>query len=258
MADDMAPAGKRNPPWTRDELVLALDMYVRHGGKPLPPTHPEVRELSGWLAALAQGGGSATFRNANGVAMKLMNFRALDPAYVSSGGVGLSQTGRGDKAVWAEFAGRAQALAVEAGSIRSRSAPEAPGEPLIDYPAGLSAPEGKAEFRTHLVRERNATLVAKRKQMALAANGRLACEACDFDFAERYGERGLGFIEAHHVKPVHAMQAGEVTKVEDLALLCANCHRMVHSAKPWLTLAALSEIVRGKLKGVNDGTQAVV
>ena len=239
MADSPTPSSRRNPPWTRGELVLALDLYVRHGGKPLPPTRPEVRELSSLLGRLAEAAASETFRNPNGVAMKLMNFRSLDPAFLSLGGVGLAQTGKGDKAVWAEFAARPLTLAVAADTLRAGGASTDPVELLVEYPAGLSAPEGKAEYRTHLVRERNAPLVAKRKQGALAAHGRLQCEACGFDFAVTYGERGQGFIEAHHVKPVHAMAPGAVTKVEDLALICSNCHRMIHSAKPWLSIEDL-------------------
>jgi 5-methylcytosine-specific restriction enzyme A len=45
-----------------------------------------------------------------------------------------------------------------------------------------------------------------------------------------------GLIDVHHTKPVHTMQLGEKTKVLDLALLCPNCHRVVHSKRQWLTI----------------------
>jgi hypothetical protein len=61
--------------------------------------------------------------------------------------------------------------------------------------------------------ERNPALVHAKKRRALAKLGKLACEACGFDFQERYGERGEGFIECHHVKPVHALKPGDRTRV---------------------------------------------
>jgi hypothetical protein len=74
--------------------------------------------------------------------------------------------------------------------------------------------------------------------------GRLRCEACYFDFEERYGSRGKGFIEAHHTKPVETLVEGSKTKLDDLALLCANCHRMVHSTRPWLSIPELRELIQ--------------
>ena len=45
-----------------------------------------------------------------------------------------------------------------------------------------------------------------------------SCEACGFDFGKTYGDRGQGFIECHHVEPLH--QTGErATSIRDLALL---------------------------------------
>ena len=31
----------KNPPWTRDELILALELYFRVGRKQVDPTHME-------------------------------------------------------------------------------------------------------------------------------------------------------------------------------------------------------------------------
>jgi 5-methylcytosine-specific restriction protein A len=72
----------------------------------------------------------------------------------------------------------------------------------------------------------------------------LFCEACLFDFEEHYGPRGKGFIEAHHTKPVETLMEGSKTRLEDLVLLCANCHRMVHAARPWLSIDQLRELTK--------------
>ena len=73
---------KRNPIWSRDELILALDLYLRFRDALPSKDSAEVTELSSFLAAVgrAKGGGETqTFRNANGVYMKMMNFRRFDP-----------------------------------------------------------------------------------------------------------------------------------------------------------------------------------
>jgi 5-methylcytosine-specific restriction protein A len=87
--------------------------------------------------------------------------------------------------------------------------------------------------------ERKIGIVKAKKARALALLGRLACEACGFDFGQRYGQRGEGFIECHHTRPLHTLKPGEKTKAKDLRLLCANCHRMVHATRPWLTFEQL-------------------
>src|SRR5690606_19764194 len=72
----------------------------------------------------------------------------------------------------------------------------------------------------------------------LRQGGTLACEACGFDFEKVYGDRGSGYIECHHVVPLHEAGEGR-TKLSDLALICANCHRMIHRRAPWPTPADL-------------------
>ena len=34
------------------------------------------------------------------------------------------------------------------------------------------------------------------------------------------------------------------TKPEDIAMLCANCHRMVHKKRPWLKMKDLSKLLK--------------
>lgn len=108
------------------------------------------------------------------------------------------------------------------------------------------APEGRVLTRLHHTRERNAGIAKRRKQSALAREGKLSCEACHFDFKAVYGDRGAGFIEAHHTQPLHQLAENHTTRVSDLALLCANCHRMIHARRPWLTVAELSELLHSQ------------
>lgn len=123
----------------------------------------------------------------------------------------------------------------------------AAGEPQ-DFPSdvgydGESEMEGRYLLRWHAYRERNPALRRKKISSVLAAGASLACEVCEFDFSEFYGERGRGFIECHHVEPLHV--GGQMARtIRDLALLCSNCHRMIHTKPPWPTPAELRKVIR--------------
>ena len=109
-------------------------------------------------------------------------------------------------------------------------------------------PERRVLYRLHRQRERNASLVKKKKQLAKS----LACEVCGFDFLECYGELGKGYIECHHTKPISEYQPGERTKLADLALVCANCHRMLHRKRPWLSIEELKLLLRRSFSNICD------
>jgi 5-methylcytosine-specific restriction protein A len=104
-----------------------------------------------------------------------------------------------------------------------------------------SAVEGALREKRHRYRERDGGLPRLKKRSVLNEQGRLQCEVCGFDFHEAYGDLGKGFLECHHKIPLHELTDEVVTNLDDLALLCANCHRMVHASVPWLTLEQLRE-----------------
>lgn len=105
-------------------------------------------------------------------------------------------------------------------------------------------PEGKIKEKLHLSRERNSELVRQAKNTALMQKGCLKCACCGFDFFATYGEVGKGFIEAHHTKPISTLhEDGEETKMNDISLVCSNCHQMLHRKRPWLETDELSELL---------------
>lgn len=257
-----SPSGKArtahsNPPWSSDELILALDLYLRHRPSLPSPKHPDVQELSLFLGKMgkALGVGPVTnFRNANGVCMKLGNFRHWDPDYTSAGKTGLVKGNKGEAVVWDDYAEAPERLAKVVTAIRaavehhlsSEVAEQALGGG--DEPEIQEAEEGKVLTRLHRSRERDRRLVASKKKQAMAKFGKLVCEACGFDFATRYGDVGQGLIDVHHTKPVHTLQPGDKTHLNDLALLCANCHRVVHSTRGWLEIDQLkAALASGKV-----------
>ena len=236
-----------NPPWSRDELILALDLYLRFEGNPPGKTAHEILELSNILDQIGREitNRTAKFRNANGVYMKIMNFRRFDPRYLAQGKKGLQRGGKLEGEIWNDFADEPDKLSQVSKAIRlavtTGSIPLASEEEDEEF---AEAEEGRILTRVHRARERNRGLVDKKKATALEANGILKCEACSFDFETTYGSRGAGFMEAHHVRPVHTLLPGSKTRLEDLVLLCSNCHRMVHARRPWLTMDELKVLIR--------------
>src|SRR3954468_3222488 len=174
------PDHRRNPVWSRDELILALDLYMQLRPSFPDGRHPEVVELSrllNRLAAVSETVGSAKFRNGNGVAMKLQNFRRLDP---SQEGKGLPGGGRGEEEVWAIFADDPERLRSAAAAIRATVA-ALEDSPDPEPEDGEEAEEGKVLTRLHRTRERDRRIVERRKAKALRDHGTRRCEACGFN-----------------------------------------------------------------------------
>lgn len=107
-------------------------------------------------------------------------------------------------------------------------------------------PEGKIVERIHKLRERNLKVISVAKERYRQKTGKLNCQACGFDFVEKYGNIGVDFIEGHHIIPVSEMEDGHITKPEEIALLCSNCHRMIHKKRPWLTMKNLKTLLKKK------------
>ena len=107
-------------------------------------------------------------------------------------------------------------------------------------------PEGQESFRRHRHLERDGAMPRKAKAKRLAETGKLECDACDTDFHRIYGSLGYGFIEAHHTVPVSEIKGATKTKISDLALVCSNCHRMLHRGKKLLTVSDLKRLIHAK------------
>ena len=233
--------------WGRDELILALDQYLLHDGRDLGDEHPEIialSELLNRLGAVLGIRGGAKFRNPNGVAMKIMNFRRFDPVRIQDGGKGLSAGNKLERPIWDEFAHDRPRLAMVVASIKGTIETYRGRTDLVgdDEPDIVEAPEGKILTRLHRSRERSRKLVEQVKARAKKKWSRLSCVGCSFDFSDKYGPESAHIIECHHTKPVSTLaEDGDKTHIDDLVLLCANCHRVVHSRRPWLSIAQLQE-----------------
>ena len=105
--------------WTRDELILALELYLTSGRKVLEVKRPETIALASALNRLRTvdpGVSSTHLRTPGSVNAKLANFRALDPTTPSTGWVNGNKL---DLAIWQEFADNSDALTRAVQQIRS-------------------------------------------------------------------------------------------------------------------------------------------
>jgi hypothetical protein len=147
----MPPSGKparHGMKWTRDELVLALELYCRIPFGHCTHRDPHVRRLAGLLQ-----------RTPDSVAFKLGNLGALDPTLKERGVGGLPHGARCDRETWNEFAGDLTALSLEAARVRAEIASAAPGEPEdVVWPTGPSEAVVASTRRRHQAFFRDAVL----------------------------------------------------------------------------------------------------
>lgn len=243
-------APSRSDTWSRDELILALELYMRAPHSPPSTRSKEVSELTKVLLKLALLRGANVgpkFRNANGVYLKMMNFRRFDPLRA---GKGMQRGGKQEEDIWNEYSNDLPSLRQAASVIRaSVNDPRifAELQSLASDDEGVE--EGGVSYRLHKRYERDRRIIDQKKAMALAEFGCLKCECCEFDFAEEYGEVGFGFIEAHHRKPVFKMKPGAKTRKEDLSLVCSNCHRIIHSRREPLTIDEVKAAIIAQKEG---------
>jgi 5-methylcytosine-specific restriction protein A len=96
--------------------------------------------------------------------------------------------------------------------------------------------EGRLLTQLHYIRERNPKLRAKLLESRLPTG--FSCDVCAISYPTLPAELHEAAFEAHHVVPIASGQ--RVTRLADMALLCACCHRLIHRAiateRRWLTV----------------------
>jgi len=149
------------------------------------------------------------------------------------GGIGQSNVWFADKEESQEIVSQVIAL-ISTGGASS----------LPDVDQSKSIQEGNPRLVAHFRRERNAAIVKSKKTTVLKATGKLCCEVCGFDFKKVYGDLGDGFCEVHHIRPLSKSDGEVKTELKDLAIICSNCHRIIHRTYPMLTIEKLSKHLR--------------
>jgi hypothetical protein len=94
------------------------------------------------------------------------------------------------------------------------------------------ATERGLQLKSQYRRERSRKLIVLKKEQYKKTDGPLRCEICGLSFAEIYPKSlGEDFIEVHHKTPLSRIESVIRTTLDDLLLVCANCHRMIHRTK---------------------------
>jgi len=238
----------KNPKWHRDEIILALDLYFSQDRGPIDVRNAKIISLSQTLNALplyTYRPDQEKFRNPNGVALKLSNFLAVDPSYQGKGMTGGSKL---DEKIFHEFSSKKELLREIAAEIRNIV-----NDPIIrqeiltigenEEVGSYSIEEGQILYKLHKLRERTPKIVKRKKEQQLLLHGKLTCEICDFNFEAFYGPLGKDFIECHHRTPLASLKAATQTTLEDLSLVCSNCHRMLHRKMSTLSVDSLKEYI---------------
>ena len=81
----------------------------------------------------------------------------------------------------------------------------------------------------------------KARHICLKKHG-YRCAVCEMSFKEYYGDIGRGFIHVHHIKELSSIRGEyKVDPVKDLCPVCPNCHAMLHTKKPALSVDELRQ-----------------
>jgi 5-methylcytosine-specific restriction protein A len=233
----------RNPDWTRDEIILVCAAVEANGWRTIAQENPVAIDISRLLQTPAihpVQGRRSDFRNPAGVERKSNDLMSRHPK--SRGRP--TNGNRLDPIVLQDFLShasemRAQAEAIRAALISWEDDPRQISELDVD---DLGADEGAVLLRAHLRRERDPQLKGRKLEEARRRGVGLACQVCRFDFRATYGVRGADYIECHHRTPL-GVTGKTVTRLSDLALICSNCHRMIHRTRNWLTVEELASLV---------------
>jgi len=227
----------KNPPWNKEELILALDLYSKLEYGQMDGKNPKVKELSEVLTFMNEPRGFQ--RSVNSVSLKLANYKRIDPEFT---GKGMTGGGRLEEIVWKEFFYDKQLLNETAEKIKKVILNN--DLQFIPQESYVSRTEGGRKVYVSLKAERNAKL----RNEAIKMHG-TSCQVCGFNFEVVYGEWGEGFIEVHHLITFgnNVIEERETNPSKDLMVLCANCHRMIHRKRgTTLTLEELNEKIKNK------------
>ena len=166
--------GHGNPDWTRDETILALDLYYDCKGTIPSGSDNRLKLLSQLLRSLpyhAQASRKESFRNADGVAFKLQNLRQV------ATGRGLGNVSKMDRIIWSELGGKSHEIKKQVELIKAGIEVVKIAGDNVDEDVEFA--EGRVVTEAHKRRERNPQLrrklIAKRR---LA--GSLTCDVCNY------------------------------------------------------------------------------
>jgi len=92
--------------WTRDELILAFNLYLKLPFGKMYSRNPEIIHLANIIG-----------RTANAVALRLVNFASVDPYHQNRGVIGMKGGAKQVQPIWNEFSQNKESLIFESEKI---------------------------------------------------------------------------------------------------------------------------------------------
>lgn len=98
--------------------------------------------------------------------------------------------------------------------------------------------EGEMVTAEATFRMRNRAIIAAKKALS---NG--LCEVCSLNFKDKYSI-DKNCLVAHHINPIGNRSSASKTTVDDILLLCPNCHAVAHTKEPPLSLEEMKKLIK--------------
>lgn len=143
---DARPANDGQP-WTREQLILAFELYCRVPFGRITTRNPLIRDLAVQLG-----------RTAASVTRKLGNFGAFDPELAARNVSGLTHGSKLDRAIWDEFHKDWSGLVVRAHELRGEREPQKRADAPLIAPTGPSEKIVSVKQRLHQAFFRDAVI----------------------------------------------------------------------------------------------------
>ena len=97
-------------PWTRDELILAINLYCKLPFGKMHSTNEEVKKLASLIG-----------RTPSSIALKLVNLASFDPTLQERGIKGASNASKLDKEIWNEFYNNWDTVLIESEKLLAKA-----------------------------------------------------------------------------------------------------------------------------------------
>lgn len=238
---------RTNPDWTRQELILALNLYFDLDQGQMHKNNPDVVRVSNELRELnvhPEIPDIEKFRNPSGVSRRLGNFKTMDSGY---DGEGLANSGKLAKEIFTEFKNHRDKLRKEADLIKELylKSKEKSNTIVADTKLKYSA---EFLFQIHKNRELNPMVMREKREAVLSISESLKCEVCGFDSVSFYGELGNDLMEIHYNKELKTEPGLESSNMKDFIIVCSNCHRALDKNYGLLDATDLKKIIRKKIR----------
>lgn len=220
-------------PWLRDEVILALDVVLRHNGNTFPADSAECKELSfilNTLPLIPLDKRPAVFRNANG-----MSFQLGKLARVLHGLKPTEYMGDVFCRVLEDYPDRNAILNVAA-AIRKN----------IDFSKKIDPSYFRraCSFRDGHLLEGIHYFLEDRAKIEKDDH----CEICGM-FPDSLYSRNISsdaILEIHCLVAPQLLNERTSLNKKNVITVCPTCHKVLHALRPWITENTLSSVIQWK------------